>query len=384
MIECAPILDRDKYDRNATETDLEKTVPFDRRYMAARSLVWTVIKGCIGTNNNLNLQLKKFNKTTDGRSAYFSIESFMLGNDHSSSLITDAEVGLRDTTYTSNIKNWKIEDYISKHIEFHSPLDYQYTLGTYKGMFEYQKVDRLLDGLKSHYFIGLKSNILCNQRMRNDFNATAAHIKDTVNRTPQINNPPDPQVSAMGRGGVRGSGTDRGGRDGRAGRGGQRYDSGRRHRGRGNDRDRRGDCSPSSHNYRPDKCTHQDTVDRAKPDIVNRYVTGNRIFVGDHVYNSEMTAVERHAVYQIRAELKANKDPLGKVGRKHTSKVAALQRTVEELSARVGHYPGNHTEYDHDCGQCQYPDKTDSRSNKNQPGLVRQYYSDKKQKGLGD
>ena len=116
MIECAPILDRDKYDRNATDTDFEKTGPFDPRYMAACSLVWTVIKGCIGTNNKLNLQLKQFNKTTDGRSAYFSIESFMLGNDHYSSLISAAEQGLRDTTYTSNIKNWKIEDYISKHM----------------------------------------------------------------------------------------------------------------------------------------------------------------------------------------------------------------------------------------------------------------------------
>ena len=72
-----------------------------------------------------------------------------------------------------------------------------------------------------------------------------------------------------------------------------------------------------------------------------------------------MTAVERHAVYQIRVDLKANKDP------------AALQRTVQELSADVGHYPGNRTENDHDRGQGQYPDETDSRSNKNQPGLVR-------------
>ena len=41
-----------------------------------------------------------------------------------------------------------------------------------------------------------------------------------------------------------------------------------------------------------------------------------------------MTAIERHAVYQIRVDLKANKDPLVKVGRKRTSEVAALQRTV--------------------------------------------------------
>ena len=106
--------------------------------------------------------------------------------------------------------------------------------------------------------------------------------------------------------------------------------------------------------------------------------------MGDQVYNTDMNAAERHAVYQIRADQNANKDPLGKSGRKRTSEVAALQRTVEELSARVGNYPGNRTEYEHDRGQGQYPDETDRRSNKNHPGLVRQSYSDKKQKGHGD
>ena len=247
-----------------------------------------------------------------------------------------------------------------------------------------QKVDRLLDGLKRHHFIGLKSNILCNQNMRHDFNATTSHLKGMVNRTPQIKNPPSRQVYAMGRGGGRGRGTDRGGRDGRAGRGGRGYDSGRGHGGRGNARGRRGDCSSSSHNFRTGKCPDQVAVDHAKPGIVNRYVTGDRIFVGDKEYKSEMTAAERHAVYQIRVDLKANKDSLGIASRKRNSEVAALQRTVQELSAHVGHYPGNRTENDHDRGQGQYPDKTDSRSNKNQPRLVRQYYSDKKQKGLGD
>ena len=89
-------------------------------------------------------------------------------------------------------------------------------------------------------------------------------------------------------------------------------------------------------------------------------------------------------MYQIRADLNTNKDPLGKLGRKRTSEVAALQHTVEDLSACVGHYPGNRTEYYHDRGQGQYPDETDSRSNKNQPGLVHQSYSEKKHKGLGN
>ena len=137
-----------------------------------------------------------------------------------------------------------------------------------------------------------------------------------VNRTPQIKNPPGRQVSAMGRGGGRGLGTDRGGRNGCGGRGGRGYDSGRGQWGRGNDRGRRGDCSSSSHTFRPDKYLDQDAVDRAKPGIVNRYVTGDRLFVGDMEYNSEMTAAERHAVHQIRVNLKANKNPLGRASRK--------------------------------------------------------------------
>ena len=58
MIERAPILDRKTYDRDATDKFLEKIGPFDPRYLAVRSLVWAVIKGFIGSNNKLNLQLK--------------------------------------------------------------------------------------------------------------------------------------------------------------------------------------------------------------------------------------------------------------------------------------------------------------------------------------
>ena len=86
-------------------------------------------------------------------------------------------------------------------MEFHTTLDDHRTLGTYKGMFEDQKFDRLLDGLKSKHFIGLKSNILCNPTLRSDFNATAAHLKDMVYWSPEIHTPPGCQVSAMGRGG---------------------------------------------------------------------------------------------------------------------------------------------------------------------------------------
>ena len=49
-----------------------------------------------------------------------------------------------------------------------------------------------------------------------------------------------------------------------------------------------------------------------------------------------MSSAERHAVFQIRADLKANKDPLGGASRKSNSEVAALQSSVRELRTLQG------------------------------------------------
>ena len=123
MVKHASIMNHKTFDQNATDKEWEKTGPFDPRYLAACNHFWTVIKVYIGSNNKLNIQLKQFNNTTDGRSAYFAIEEFLLVNDHASSLISVAEKGLRETTFTKNFRNWRIEDYITKHIEFYSVID---------------------------------------------------------------------------------------------------------------------------------------------------------------------------------------------------------------------------------------------------------------------
>ena len=56
-----------------------------------------------------------------------------------------------------------------------------------------------------------------------------------------------------------------------------------------------------------------------KRNIVHYHVTGDRIFVDDNTYNNLMDTTERHAVFQIRDDLRANKDPLGINNRKRTS-----------------------------------------------------------------
>ena len=120
---------------------------------------------------------------------------------------------------------------------------------------------------------------MCHLQMYNDFNATTTHLKDVVNRMPELQTAPGYQVSAMGRGGRRGCGTGRGGRDGR---GGREFDSGRGRGGRGNDCGRRGDRVSSSTTFSHERFPDKDAVDRVKPCIVHRHVTGERIFVDDN------------------------------------------------------------------------------------------------------
>ena len=91
MIERAPILDRETFDWYDTDKELDKSGPFDLRYLAAHNQVWNIIKGCIGSNNKLNIQLKRFNNNTDGRGAYFALEAFLIGNDHTSFLVNATE-----------------------------------------------------------------------------------------------------------------------------------------------------------------------------------------------------------------------------------------------------------------------------------------------------
>ena len=198
-------------------------------------------------------------------------------------------------------RNWRIEDYITKHIQFFSVLANQAALGHHPGMFEKQRVDLLLYWLKNKALSGVKSNIMYQPQLYNDFNATANHLNYVVNLMPELQTAPFHQVSVMGRGGGRGRGCGRGhgtSRGGCGGRGGHGFDIVRGHGGRDNDRDGCGDRVSSSTTFSPETCPDQDAVDRVKLNIVHRHVTGDSIFVDDNTYRNLMDATERHSVFQ--------------------------------------------------------------------------------------
>ena len=131
--------------------DLEKSGPFDPRHLAARTQVWKIIRQCIGTNTKMNLQIKEFAKSTDGRAKYIAIESFLLGSEHANNMINKAEKILSTTTFTQNAKNWKIEDYVTKHVQAYSIIREQHDLGNHADMHERCRGDLFLAGVKNKH-----------------------------------------------------------------------------------------------------------------------------------------------------------------------------------------------------------------------------------------
>ena len=184
---------------------------------------------------------------------------------------------------------------MTTHIQGHATIQEQQELGNHADMHERHRVDLLLDGVRNQWLGGVKSNILCQPQLYNDFNATANHLKDCFNPMSELQ-ASGRQLSAVGGRGRgcngHGYGNDRGCR--RGGRG----------------RDRR------AHNPNPTKVTHnadllpdQAAVDNVKASIAHKYIIRNKIFVNKGMHR-EMSKPERHAVFQIRDALDRGKTRL--------------------------------------------------------------------------
>ena len=83
------------------------------------------------------------------------------------------------------------------NIQGYATIQEQQELGNHAGMHEHRRVDLLLDDAKNQWLGGIQSNILCQPQLYNDFNATANHLKDCVNRMPELQ-ASGRQLSAIG------------------------------------------------------------------------------------------------------------------------------------------------------------------------------------------
>jgi len=94
-------------------------------------------------------------------------------------MAAEAEYRLTHTSYQGEQRQWDFELYVKCHMDQHHILDGLCEQG-YSGIDEWSKVRHLLDGIRTHAFEAVKTRILSDSALRNDFDSCVNLYKDYI------------------------------------------------------------------------------------------------------------------------------------------------------------------------------------------------------------
>ncbi|KAI2507366.1 hypothetical protein MHU86_7086 [Fragilaria crotonensis] len=153
----------------------------DPVYLANRGRVWDIISQ-ITREHPCWTYVKPAQKTRDGRMAYHGLYLHYLGPNNIDNMATMAEQKLKDTVYNGEQRRWDFEKYINVHKQQHSVMEGLVEHG-YTGIDPRSKVRYLLDGIKTDKFDAVKTRIMSDERLRNDFDACVTLYQDYIRQT---------------------------------------------------------------------------------------------------------------------------------------------------------------------------------------------------------
>jgi hypothetical protein len=167
---------------------------FTATYLADRAKVWELFSE-LTRDKDCWTYARPAQKTRDGRLAYQSLRGHYLGVNNVDNMSPHAERKLANTTYTGEKRRWNFEKYVKLHVDQHAILESLVTHG-YAGIDERSKVRHLMNGIKAPGLGSVKSRILSDPQLRQDFDACVNLYQDYIkqNRTSTTR---DSQISAF-------------------------------------------------------------------------------------------------------------------------------------------------------------------------------------------
>ena len=201
------------------------TAPFEKSgYKADQKHLFMILKNSM-LNGPAWAHIKKFEKSADGRKAFFAARQTYMGASNSQSIVTAAETGIDRLEYHGNKKNLSFEKFASKLVDFYNDLE---TEGS-QTFTEETKVNRLLIRVNDSNLEDVKTTIVANTSLMGDFEGCLSLFKTKIalnSRSKAIQN--ERKIAALNAGGGGRNGGRNGGRAGRwTGRGGRGGRSGR-------------------------------------------------------------------------------------------------------------------------------------------------------------
>ena len=133
----------------------------------------------------------------DGRAAFFGLKQHYLGANSVDNQAARAESKLNSLTYTAEKKRWNFEKYVREHKDQHQILE-RLTAHGYAGIDARSKVRLLMAGIKTKDLDPVKTTILSNTTLRNNFDACVNLFQDFIHQNKSLSTPRDANISALG------------------------------------------------------------------------------------------------------------------------------------------------------------------------------------------
>ncbi|KAI2506534.1 hypothetical protein MHU86_7849 [Fragilaria crotonensis] len=127
----------------------------DPVYLVNREKVWDIISRITREHSSWTY-VKPAQRSRDGRLAYQNLYQHFLGPNNVDNMATQAEDKLKSTVYNGEQRRWD---------------------------FERSKVRYLLDGIKTDKFDAVKTRIMSDERLRNDFDSCVTLYQDYIRQT---------------------------------------------------------------------------------------------------------------------------------------------------------------------------------------------------------
>ena len=134
-------------------------------------------------------------RARNGRAAYMAFKNHYLGPNNIGNVAATAEHKLINATYRGEGRHWDFERYATLHKEKHTILEGLQEHG-YAGMDERSKTRHLLAGIKTRALDSVKTQILCNAELRQDFAKCVVLVKDYIMKT-KVNKPQELNNSSL-------------------------------------------------------------------------------------------------------------------------------------------------------------------------------------------
>ena len=151
---------------------------FTATYMSDHAKVWEKMSK-LTRDHECWSYVRPAQRSCDGRLAYMGLKGHYLGVNNVDNMSTPAERKLQTTSYTGEQRRWSFEKYVKIHVDQHDILQ-GLTVHGYAGIDNRSKVRHLVAGIKTTALDSVKTRIMSDAALRQDFDACVNLYKDVI------------------------------------------------------------------------------------------------------------------------------------------------------------------------------------------------------------